>query len=224
VPKDPQALSDAVSDNTAAVLLEPIQGETGVNILSDELLQAARAACDRSGAALIFDEIQCGLGRTGTVWAYQQTGVIPDALTTAKALGGGLPIGALVTGPQLAEVLTAGDHGSTFPGGPLVCAAALAAMDILEDHALLAQVKELGQSLIEQLSALPEVRSVRGRGLMVAFELDSDAAEVTRRALLEQKLIINATDARTIRLLPPLIIDEDDISEAVARIAAVISQ
>jgi acetylornithine/succinyldiaminopimelate/putrescine aminotransferase len=113
----PEAIAEAVGGRTAALLLEPIQGETGVHVLSDELLRRARAACDEHGAALIFDEVQCGMGRTGTLWAFEQTGVRPDAMTVAKALGGGLPIGALVTGERLADVLQPGDHGSTFAGG-----------------------------------------------------------------------------------------------------------
>ncbi len=121
------------------MLLEPIQGETGIHVLSDELLSAARAACDETGAALIFDEIQTGMGRTGTLWAYEQTGVVPDALTSAKALGGGLPAGALVTGPRLADVLQPGDHGSTFAGGPVVAAAALVALEVCSEPALLEQ-------------------------------------------------------------------------------------
>ena len=133
----PEALAAAVDERTAAVLLEPIQGESGVHVLSEELLRAARAACDEHGAALIFDEIQCGMGRTGTLWAYEQTGVVPDAMTIAKALGGGLPIGALVTGERLADVLAPGDHGSTFAGGPVVAAAALAALELTDDAALL---------------------------------------------------------------------------------------
>ncbi len=137
VAPEPDALRAAIDERTAAVLLEPIQGETGVNVLCDELLHAARAACDEHGAALIFDEIQCGMGRTGTLWAYEQTGVVPDALTAAKALGGGLPIGALVTGERLADVFAPGDHGSTFAGGPVVCAAALAALELIDEPALL---------------------------------------------------------------------------------------
>src|SRR5206468_4554681 len=151
----PDALAAAVDERTAAVILEPIQGETGINVLSDELLAAAREACDRTGAALVFDEIQTGMGRTGTLWAYEQTGVVPDALTTAKALGGGLPIGALVTGPRLADVLDPGDHGSTFAGGPVVCAAAHAVLDILEDEALLVRVRELGERLRAGRAELP---------------------------------------------------------------------
>ena len=133
VPKHPDALAAAVGERTAAVLVEPIQGETGINVVSDELLASAREACDRTGAALVFDEIQCGMGRTGTLWAYEQTGVVPDALTSAKGLGGGLPIGALVTGERLADVLQPGDHGSTFAGGPVTSRAALEALEICSD-------------------------------------------------------------------------------------------
>ena len=146
VPKSPPALEAAVDDRTAAVLIEPIQGETGIHVLSDELLQTARRACDRVGAALVFDEIQTGMGRTGTLWAYEQTGVVPDALTSAKALGGGLPIGALVTGPRLADVLQLGDHGSTFAGGPLACSAALAALEICSDPELLSGREASGRA------------------------------------------------------------------------------
>ena len=146
VPKDPEALAAAVDEDTAAVLLEPIQGETGINVLSETLLAAAREACDRVGAALVFDEIQTGMGRTGTLWAYEQTGVVPDAMTSAKALGGGLPIGALVTGPRLADTFQPGDHGSTFAGGPLVAAAALVALEICSDAALLAQRARAGRA------------------------------------------------------------------------------
>jgi predicted acetylornithine/succinylornithine family transaminase len=222
VPRDAGALDAAVHDGTAAVLLEPIQGETGVNVLPDELLQAARAACDRVGAYLVFDEIQTGMGRTGTLWAYEQTGVVPDAITVAKALGGGLPIGALVTGEKLAEVLAPGDHGSTFAGGPLVTTAAHAAFDVLEDPALLARVRELGARLMESLRELPGVVSVRGRGLMVAADLDRSAPDVARAALLEQRLVINATGPQTLRFLPPLIVDERAVDDAMSRLSGVL--
>ena len=220
VAPEPEALHDAVDAHTAAVLLEPIQGETGVNVLSEELLRAARAACDEHGAALIFDEVQCGMGRTGSLWAYEQIGVEPDAFTAAKALGGGLPIGALVTGERLADVFAPGDHGSTFAGGPVICAAALAALEIVEDPLLLARVRDLGLRLAGGLEGLPHVLSVRGRGLMLACELDISAPEVVRRALLEQRLILNATGPTTVRLLPPLIVEEADIDEALARLGA----
>src|SRR6202012_3591325 len=126
---------------------------------------AAREACDRTGAALLFDEIQTGMGRTGTLWAYEQTGVVPDAMTTAKALGGGLPIGALITGPRLADALHPGDHGSTFARGPVIASAALVALEICSDPALLTRVRVAGDRLAAGLARLPYVREVRGRGL-----------------------------------------------------------
>jgi acetylornithine/N-succinyldiaminopimelate aminotransferase len=219
---EPDALAAAVDERTAAVMLEPIQGETGVNVLSEELLRKAREVCDRHGAALIFDEIQCGMGRTGSLWAYQQTGVVPDALTTAKALGGGLPIGALVTGPRLADVFAPGDHGSTFAGGPVVAAGALAALDIVEDAELLARVRELGGRLAAGLEELPHVLSVRGRGLMLACELDIPAPGVVRLALLDQRLVLNATGPTTVRFLPPLIIDDSHVDQALERLGTVL--
>ncbi len=223
VPRDAGALDAAVGERTAAVLLEPIQGETGVNVLSEELLAAARAACDRSGAALVFDEVQTGMGRTGTLWAYEATGVVPDAITIAKALGGGLPVGALITGERLADVLAPGDHGSTFAGGPVVAAAAHAALDVLDDPALLARVRELGTLLAESLRELPGVTAVRGRGLMVAADVDRSAPEVVARALTEQRLVINATGPQTLRFLPPLVIGEPHVRDAVGRLAQLLS-
>jgi predicted acetylornithine/succinylornithine family transaminase len=222
VAPEPAALDAAVTDATAGVLIEVVQGETGVHVMSEELLRTARAACDRVGAALVFDEVQTGMGRTGTLWAYEQTGVVPDALTSAKALGGGLPIGALVTGPRLANVFQPGDHGSTFAGGPLVAAAANAAFDVLEDPALLARVRELGERLRERLAELPGVTGVRGRGLMVAFEV-ADGPGLVRRALLEQRLILNATGPTTVRMLPPLIVTAVEIDDAVERVAALVA-
>jgi acetylornithine/N-succinyldiaminopimelate aminotransferase len=225
-PKDPAALFSAVDEHTAAVLLEPIQGETGIHVISDELLHAAREACDRTGAALVFDEIQTGMGRTGTLWAYEQTEVVPDALTSAKALGGGLPIGALVTGPRLADALHPGDHGSTFAGGLVVASAALVALEICSDPELLARVRAAGDRLAAGLATLPYVTTVRGRGLMLAIDIDQDpahpldAANLARRALLEQRLVVNATGPATIRLEPPLIVSDDELDEAVERLGA----
>ena len=224
VPADPDALTAAVSETTAAVLLEPIQGETGIHPLDDELLLAAREACDRTGAALIFDEIQTGMGRTGSLWAYEQTPVVPDAITSAKALGGGLPIGALITGERLGDVLRPGDHGSTFAGGPLVGSAALVALEICSDPALLDSVQRLGERLRARLAELPEVVAVRGRGLMVGADLAEgiSAPELAERALLAQRLVVNATGPSTIRLEPPLIVSESEVDEAVGRLATVL--
>jgi acetylornithine/N-succinyldiaminopimelate aminotransferase len=217
------AIAGAVGERTAAVLLEPVQGEGGIHVLPDELLHAAREACDRTGALLIFDEIQCGMGRTGRLWAHEHAGVVPDAMTLAKALGGGMPIGALVTSPALGDVLEPGDHGSTFAGGPVVAAAALAVLDLIDDEAFLTRVRARGARLAEGLAALPGVREVRGLGLMLAVEID-DAPELVRRALLDQRLVLNATGPTTVRFLPALTVGERDVDEALARLRALLGE
>ncbi len=218
------SIEQAVGPQTAALLIEPIQGEAGVHVIPTEVLQAARAACDRHGAALIFDEVQTGMGRTGSLWAYQQSDVVPDAMTTAKALGGGLPIGALITGERLQDALQAGDHGSTFAAGPLVARAALAALDVTDDPELIFRVNELGEQLRERLAALPGVSDVRGRGLMVGFDLEQgDAPGFVERALSEQQLLLNATGPSTVRLLPPLTIDDAELAEGITRIATALA-
>jgi acetylornithine/N-succinyldiaminopimelate aminotransferase len=213
---DAEALRAAVGERTAAVLIEPIQGESGVYPVSDEALVAAREACDAAGALLIFDEIQTGVGRTGSLWAYEQTPVRPDVITIAKALGGGLPIGACLTTPEAGEVLERGDHGSTFAGGPVAAAAALAVLDIVDDPALLRAVRELGAMLREALLGLRGVREVRGRGLMlgVGLEPELDAAALGRD-LLQRGLIVNVPEPGTLRLLPPLVIDREQVERAV---------
>src|SRR4029077_11488558 len=177
---DVAALREAVGERTAAVLIEPIQGEAGIQPISDEALLAAREACDASGALLILDEIQTGIGRTGSLWGYQQTPGRPDAITSAKALGGGTPIGACITGPAAAEVLEPGDHGSTFAGGPVATAAALAVLEVVDDPVLLRQLREVAPYLCEKLDALDVVRATRGRGLMIGVGLEEgiDAAVV----------------------------------------------
>jgi acetylornithine/N-succinyldiaminopimelate aminotransferase len=219
---DPDAVWEAVDERTAAVLMEPVLGESGVHPMPEEVLHAAREACDAKGAALVFDEVQTGMGRTGTLWAHEPSGVVPDAMTLAKGLGGGMPIGALVIGPRLAEVFAPGDHGSTFAGGPVACAAANAALDVLDDEALLARVRELGERLAEGLRELPRVVEVRARGLMVAADVEADAPDLARRALLEQRLVINATGPATLRFLPPLVVGESEVDEALRRVAALL--
>jgi predicted acetylornithine/succinylornithine family transaminase len=216
---DPDALTDAVDETTAAVLIEPVQGEGGVNPISDELLQAARAACDRVEALLIFDEVQCGMGRTGPLWAWQESGVRPDVMTVAKGLAGGLPVGACVTDSEQAGVLQFGDHATTFGGGPLVSAAANAVLAVIDDEAFLSSVATKGRRLAEGLQAM-RLR-VRGRGLMLAFE-QTDAPQLVRQALAEQRLVLNATGPETVRLLPPLTVSEAEIDEAVRRIGELI--
>jgi acetylornithine/N-succinyldiaminopimelate aminotransferase len=221
VPPEADAVAAAITEDTAAVLLEPVQGEGGVHVLSDATLRAAREACDATGACLIFDEVQAGMGRTGSLWAYEQTGVVPDVMTLAKGLAGGVPIGAVVASPGWDEVLEPGDHGTTFGGNPLSVAAAQAALDVLDDEALLERVRVLGDRLAAGLRELPGVGEVRGRGLMLAFETE-DAPGVVRRALAERRLVVNATGPTSVRLLPPLVATEADVDEALTRLRAVL--
>jgi acetylornithine/N-succinyldiaminopimelate aminotransferase len=219
VPRDDEtALRSAVSERTAAVVIEPIQGESGVWPIADDVLAAAREACDRTGALLVFDEIQCGMGRTGTLWAFEQTPVEPDVFTTAKSLASGLPVGACVARGEAASVLAAGDHGSTFGGGPVVAAAALATLDVIDDEALLAGVRRLSDRLrggLDDLRAAGKLSAVRGRGLMVGADLpEADAAEVVSEAL-ESRIVLNSTGPATLRFLPPLVIDDSEIDRVV---------
>lgn len=214
---DAAAIETAVGANTAAVLVEPIQGESGVHPIADEVLMAARRACDAVGALLVFDEIQTGMGRTGTLWASEATPVRPDVMTAAKALGGGLPVGACVTAPVVGSGLTRGEHGSTFAGGPICARAALAALDVLSDPDLLAASRERGAELRAGLARHPAVSGIRGRGLMlgVALAEGTGAAAVAARAL-EAGLVVNAPNEETIRLLPPLTITADQVEVGVA--------
>ncbi len=206
---DPGALTDAVGEDTAAVIVEPLQGEAGIYPIPDETLVAAREACDSSGALLICDEIQTGMGRTGSLWAYEQTPVRPDLITVAKALGGGLPIGACIAAPDFADVLQPGDHGSTFAGGPLTATAAFAVLELVDEAELLRRVRELGARLREQLTELDGVREVRGRGLMIGAGLEDgvDAAQLSAD-LLQRGLVVNVPEPGTIRMLPPLTISD----------------
>jgi predicted acetylornithine/succinylornithine family transaminase len=212
---DPDGLRAAVGEHTAAVMIEPIQGEAGVFPIADEVLLAARKACDERGALLVLDEIQSGMGRTGSLWAYEQLPVRPDLITAAKALGGGLPVGACVTTPELGGVLERGDHGSTFAGAPVAAAAALAALEVIDDPGLLRRTRELGARLMDGLACLDHVSEIRGRGLMVGVTLDEsrDAAVAAARAL-GKGLVINVPGPGMLRFLPPLVVGEDEVDAA----------
>jgi acetylornithine/N-succinyldiaminopimelate aminotransferase len=214
---DPGALQAAVGERTAAVIIEPIQGEAGIFPITDEVLLAAREACDASGALLVLDEIQSGMGRTGSLWAYEQLPVRPDLITGAKALGGGLPVGACVTTGELGEVLEPGDHGSTFAGAPIAAAAALSALEVIDERALLRRVRELGADFMHRLAELDGVAEVRGRGLMVGVSLADglDAGEVAARAL-DAGLVLNVPGSGMLRFLPPLVIATEDVDSALA--------
>ncbi|MGQ9496686.1 MAG: acetylornithine transaminase [Desulfotomaculales bacterium] len=214
---DLSALEDAVNDHTCAVMLEPVQGEGGVNVAGGDYLRGVRELCDRAGLLLIFDEVQCGLGRTGRLFAHQHYGVKPDVMTLAKALGGGFPIGALLAREEVARAFEPGDHASTFGGNPLACAAGLAALQATLEEDLAANAARMGEYLRERLwelaSRYPFVREVRGLGLMVGIELTEPGAPFVERCR-EKGLLINCVNGYVLRLVPPLTITEQEVDEA----------
>jgi predicted acetylornithine/succinylornithine family transaminase len=219
---DLNALEQSIDSATCAVMLEPIEGESGVVPLPPGRLAAIRRLCDERNVLLILDEIQTGMGRTGRWWAYQHEVAAPDIMTVAKGLGGGVPIGAILATPR-ADVFEPGDHGSTFGGGPLACAAAVAVMQVLERDRLVEHAAEIGDYLAESLSALAgrgaPIAGVRGRGLMLGIALSDDIARAVAAAALDQGLIINAIGERTLRLVPPLVISYAEVDEAVLRLS-----
>ncbi len=218
---DVSALETAIDSSTCAVMLEPIEGESGVVPLEPGRLAAIRHLCDERDILLILDEVQTGMGRTGRWWAHQHEEAAPDVMTIAKGLGGGFPIGAILAAPR-ADVFEPGDHGSTFGGGPLACAAAVAVMRTVEADDLVRHAAEMGDYLAESLSALAErgapITGVRGRGLMLGVALSDDLAPKVAAAALDEGLIINAIGARTLRIVPPLVITRDEVDEAVQRL------
>jgi acetylornithine/N-succinyldiaminopimelate aminotransferase len=218
---DLDALASAIDASTCAVMLEPIEGESGVVPLEPGLLAAIRRLCDERNVLLILDEVQTGMGRTGRWWAHQHEQAAPDVMTVAKGLGGGYPIGAILAAPR-ADVFEPGDHGSTFGGGPLASAVALAVMRTVENEGLVAHAADMGDYLAESLSALAErgapIANVRGRGLMVGIGLSRDVAPAVAAAALDAGLIVNAVGTRTLRLVPPLIITSDEVDESMVRL------
>jgi acetylornithine/LysW-gamma-L-lysine aminotransferase len=209
-----EELQNAVDDETAAVLLEPVQGEGGVHPASAEYLQVAREATEDAGAALVFDEIQTGLGRTGTFWACEEAGVVPDVLTSAKGIASGMPLGATLCADWIAD--EAGPHGSTFSGGPVVCAAATATLSIIEDENLVANAAAMGERLVDGLAAadLP-ARAIRGRGLIVGVEVTRGANRVLRDLALEHGVLALPAGRSVVRLLPPLTVEESHVDHLV---------
>lgn len=209
----------------AAVLVEPIQGEAGIRVPPPGYLASLRALCDEFGWLLIVDEIQSGLCRTGRWYAHQHEDVLPDVLTTAKALANGLPVGACVARGFAAEAFVPGQHGSTFGGNPLVSRVACSVLDIMRDQDLAGRAARLGHDMLEefrqQLSAHPRVREIRGRGLMIGIELDRDASAL-KLAALERGVLLNVTQERVIRLLPPLIIDSEQAAQIVQVVCRVV--
>jgi len=224
---EPEAIEKIAGrpNEVTAVLVEPIQGESGIRVPDAGYLAALREICDRQGWLLIFDEIQCGLCRTGRWYAHQYENILPDILTTAKALANGFPIGACLARGEAAELLTPGRHGSTFGGNPLGCRTACTVLDIMREENIAARAGRLGESMIasfrERLEQNPAVVDIRGRGLMIGLELDREVDHLKETAL-QQELLINVTQHKVIRLLPPLIIDEAQAEEIVSKVCGLI--
>jgi len=213
---DINSLKSAIDENTCAVMLEVIQGEGGINEAEDKYLQQVRKLCDENDLLLIFDEVQTGIGRTGKLFAYEHSGVLPDVMTLAKALGGGFPIGALVVNEK-ADVFSPGDHGSTFGGNPLACAVGIAVMKTVAQESFLDNVKENGEFFKSQLLVMKEKHSiidkVKGKGLMIGVKLDTeDGSDIVKKAM-EKGLLINLLNHNVLRFVPPLIITKEEIAK-----------
>lgn len=217
---DVEALKGAVNKDTAALILEPIQGEGGVLVPDDGYLRSARDICDDAGALLIFDEVQTGLGRTGRWFGREHSGVVPDIMTLAKALAGGLPMGALLARQETASKMQKGDHAATFGGGPLVCAAALASLKVIEDEGLVDRSARMGQHLMEGLAGLEmeAVKEIRGKGLMVGMELAVKCGPVVDYAR-ENGVLLNCTSDSVLRFVPPFVITQQQIDRVIDVVA-----
>jgi predicted acetylornithine/succinylornithine family transaminase len=216
---DVKAVEEAVTEKTCAILVEPVQGEGGVNVPSPGYLKALREICDKHGLLLLLDEIQTGMGRTGRLFACEHEGVTPDVMALAKGLGSGMPIGALLASDKAAQGFTPGSHGSTFGGNPLACAAGLASLEtLLEDDIIIQNVGELGSHFVKGLGSLkgryPFIRDVRGKGLLIGMELDFDGKEIVTECL-KQGFLINCTMNTVLRFIPPLIISVEEIDRLV---------
>ncbi len=215
----------AITSETAAVVVEPVQGEGGVYPATDAFLRGLRQLCNARGALLIFDEIQCGLGRTGKLWAHEYTGVTPDMMTLAKPLAGGLPIGATLVTEAVASSLHVGEHGTTFGGGPMVTSVAVKVLNRISDPEFLANVRETGDYLMERLSEInsPHIKEVRGRGLMVGAELDIDAGKILEKGYDRGLLLIKARE-KVVRFVPPLIFQKAHADELVDKLSRILAE
>jgi predicted acetylornithine/succinylornithine family transaminase len=224
---DVEALGRAIDSETSAVIIEPILGEGGVHPATAEFLAAAREACDREGAVLIFDEVQSGMGRTGTFFAFEPSGVKPDVVTMAKGLANGVPAAAFIAAGKFAEVLAPGDHGTTFGGGFLACAAALATISTLLEQDIAGNAERVGLLLmkrLQELQRLPAVTGVRGRGLMLAVQLDRDSAREVVMGCLERGVLVNDVSPSAVRMLPALVLSEEEALQGASVLAEVLSR
>ncbi|MAS34664.1 MAG: acetylornithine aminotransferase [Anaerolineaceae bacterium] len=215
----------AIGPKTAGVIVEPLQGEGGINPATPEFLQALRALCDEHDAVLIFDEIQCGVGRTGTLWAYEQYNVTPDIMTLAKPLAGGLPIGAVLCTEAVASAIKPGDHGSTFAGGLLVTGAAKVVLEKVSQPEFLANVREVGDYLMERLAEInsPLIKQVRGRGLMAGIELTIPAVNLVKAGFEHGLLTVNAGD-NVLRFVPPLVMEKQHIDTLIEKLTVMLEE
>lgn len=215
---DLEAVRKKIDKDTCAVMIEPVQGEGGIHVASKEYLQGLRDLCDKKEALLIFDEIQCGMGRTGSFFAYQSYEVVPDVITIAKAMGGGFPIGAFLAREEIAKVFKPGDHGSTFGGNPMATAAALATVSSILEEGLPERAREMGYFMTgligERTQNIGLVREIRGRGLMIGVELKDKGKDVVNR-MFEKGVLANCTAGNVVRFLPPLNIPEEDLRHGV---------
>ena len=224
---DTKALTDAFSDEVAAVMLEPIQGEGGVNISSEEFLSTARQLCDQNEALLILDEVQTGIGRTGKWFGYQHYDIQPDIITMAKTLGGGVAIGAMMAGEKIAKSLTPGSHASTFGGNPLACAAGVAVIEAIEEENLLENAQQLGSYATQKLNELKEkhtiIDHIRGRGLMIGIQLNEPGVEIVDKCL-EKGLRINCTHETVLRFMPAMTVKKEQIDSAIQILDSVLNE
>ena len=212
---DLDSVKEAFDEKVAAILVEPIQGEGGINISTPEFIEGLRKFCDKKRILLIFDEIQCGMGRTGKMFAYQNYNVEPDILTLAKSLGGGLPLGAIIAKDSIASVFKPGDHGTTFGGNPVVCAAAIANLQVIEEEKLLEKCQEKEKYFRKKFEELKEkypeyIRKIRVIGLMVGIEVEKNGPEVVKKCV-DEGILMNCTAGNVLRFLPPLIVEEKEI-------------
>jgi acetylornithine aminotransferase len=213
---DLSAMSRAVSKKTAMIIVEPIMGEAGVITPEDGYLAGLREICDRVGALLVFDCVQTGIGRTGQWFGFEHEKVQPDVVTLAKGLGGGLPLGATIAYGRAAELLQPGDHGTTFGGNPIACAAANAVLDVIESKKLMQSAKVFEKKIKKSISVVPGVSEVRGRGLLLGIELRTPIAKRVAAAMLEAGVIVNAANDQTIRIAPPLIVTAPQIEKFIS--------
>jgi len=224
---DLEVIKQATNERTIAIMIEPVQGEGGVNVATQEYMQGLRDWCDENGLLLMLDEVQTGIGRTGKLFAYQHYGIEPDVMTLAKALGGGVSIGALLS-KQHCAVFEPGDHGSTFGGNPLACAAGVAVMNEVLQNNISGRAASIGEYLVNRLGELKEkyplITEVRGLGLLCAFDINKEVAGDVMLRCSEESLLINMVSPTTIRLMPPLIITEDNVDEAIDILSEVLSE